>query len=1840
MKIYTTCMPRFLLFILMIIQGEKAFCRTFYGGSLPIALFETTTIITYSGHDSTSGILLQGIYTDHNSIHPDPFNGGGNINYTKPFSSDFRLIHNLGFPTFKGLFKTKGSPHTALFEQHGDEILSKSFAFKNTKNNLNTIRTRMLMEKSTGEVHDAILRDRLALYSNMCPFTVDAGPDITVCSGADVVLTAVHTAANPVTYAWDNGETTASISFLNIMSGGTYSVTVTDMSGCTAKDDVIITVDPTPSGTPYTAQECESNLPGIARFNLSEIINLHFGSQPVTFYEDINLTIPILQLNPYSSPSTVIYAVITLGNCSSVPIPITLEVVITHASDFSLLLFDGRPTCCDTVVITFPHSGDFLVDIARVCEDGNDSSGPTLYSSYLNDFVNDFDDNDNTYSIIICEDCTYTITSITDIATNCGVTFNNPLSVTTVVPEPPDFITSPGYTCPGKTIDLLNLIVVPPGALITFHGRNPPTHFNVLPSSIVSPTESITYYANVEINGCFYVVPISVNVISLPSFTTTIDVCEKGPPLHLYSNAWPYTLPGEWSGPGVTGTMFDPFGLTGQVVLNFDPESPCYEPGTLTINLLPDVPYSLMTTEICASANNFDLSTLVVPSNIAGSWVGPGASGSSLNPYGLSGLIDYTFVPYDMCITPSYITIKILPGPKPVIDSLIQVCKGDTADLKNYVHHGLKDSLAFYASVLFTDENILPSSKVLINGNITYFVKVTDSLGCFVYREIKIKAIPSGVIKLGKDTVCNYELLYDLNQLNDALIKTGVWTGTGVINDTLDLSGLDGVQIVTFTPENVCFPPDSTTITIASSPSVSGLNITCDFVAQTYQVAFDITGGDTSTYIVNGIPAMGHYVSASIPSQTNYTFTIFDAYQCDSITIQGIKNCDCLTDAGTMNFANTPLKVCIPGSAGAVFNNDALLENNDQLLFVLHDGSGPSLGNVYGYSDTPTFGFPPGGDKNLIYYISAIAGDRIAVDSIDLNDDCLSVSAGVPVLFYEPKIGMATIQNVCIQDCADVTFTLSGAPPFTFIVEYSHNSTVIHLDTITTSNNGYTSSFCPNNKVGEVGVHILEFSDKNCQGILNNNPQTFTVYPLRNRVVDDILCASESIVINGVTYNASNPSGTEIIEVGQNGVCDSIAYIDLQVMPLDTVHYEATLCDKQQLIINGTVYSSSNPLGTEVFAGGGQYGCDSVMVIDLTFNGTIEVTINQPICTGESIIVNGVIYDATKLTGTEVIVSNDASQCDSIIHVNLTIADPPTYTLNETLCRGESLTVNGTLYDEGHLTGQEILTGASASGCDSIINVQLNYLLPAAFTLNDTLCAGESIVIHGEQYNESSPTGSHTIQNGSINGCDSIITISLHFLLPTTSTLRDTLCSGESIVINGELYSESSPTGSQTIQNGSVNGCDSIIDIRIHFLLPTASTIRDTLCAGESIVIHGELYDESHTTGSHTIKNGSLNGCDSIIAIRIYFLSPTAFTLRDTLCAGESIVINGVLYDESHTTGNQTITNGSANGCDSIVAVNLSFYPIIVDTLKLTLTKGDSITINGVLFNDGYTAGLTVDSTFSIHGCTMYTYVIINFKQEFIDASVSIINESCQGKKDGQVTITAIRGCNNYTITLGNNVVVNPVFPLTIENLAPGNYTLIIEGAVDCSYSQSIDILPSTAEGFSIKKDAFSLLQGTSSILDVGIDPVPHSIQWSPADYLSCVDCIEPSVIEIQQPVIYSISLTDDGGCAFTYAVEVKLRKFVDEIEFPNIFSPNGDGRNDSWEVLFTDDEQLVNITIHDRWGNNVHVIKVSPDQEKLSWDGTLNGQVVVPGVYVYVAEIMQRGQTLKVKSGDFTVIR
>lgn len=67
-------------------------------------------------------------------------------------------------------------------------------------------------------------------------------------------------------------------------------------------------------------------------------------------------------------------------------------------------------------------------------------------------------------------------------------------------------------------------------------------------------------------------------------------------------------------------------------------------------------------------------------------------------------------------------------------------------------------------------------------------------------------------------------------------------------------------------------------------------------------------------------------------------------------------------------------------------------------------------------------------------------------------------------------------------------------------------------------------------------------------------------------------------------------------------------------------------------------------------------------------------------------------------------------------------------------------------------------------------------------------------------------------------------------------------------------------------------------------------------------------------------------------------------------------------------------------------------------------------------------------------------------------------------------------------------------------------------------------------------------------------------------------------------------------------------------VELPNVFSPNGDGDNDTYYITL-DNVESAQITIFNRWGNTVY----KTTNLNFVWSGTQNGNDLAEGVYYIV---------------------
>lgn len=155
------------------------------------------------------------------------------------------------------------------------------------------------------------------------------------------------------------------------------------------------------------------------------------------------------------------------------------------------------------------------------------------------------------------------------------------------------------------------------------------------------------------------------------------------------------------------------------------------------------------------------------------------------------------------------------------------------------------------------------------------------------------------------------------------------------------------------------------------------------------------------------------------------------------------------------------------------------------------------------------------------------------------------------------------------------------------------------------------------------------------------------------------------------------------------------------------------------------------------------------------------------------------------------------------------------------------------------------------------------------------------------------------------------------------------------------------------------------------------------------------------------------------------------------------------------------------------------------------------------------------------------------------------------------------------------------------------------------------------------------LLTGSSATLNATAEGEGLSYSWSPNSFIDDIHSLTPTVTP-PADISYILSAVSSAGCANKDSVLVKV---VSGIYVPTAFTPNGDGKNDRWEIPFLDPAFDATVNVFNRYGQLVYHVVGSV----VSWDGTINGTPQGSGVYVYIITFKQ--STFKLQ-GTFLLIR
>ncbi|MDB4324683.1 T9SS type A sorting domain-containing protein, partial [Crocinitomicaceae bacterium] len=589
----------------------------------------------------------------------------------------------------------------------------------------------------------------------------------------------------------------------------------------------------------------------------------------------------------------------------------------------------------------------------------------------------------------------------------------------------------------------------------------------------------------------------------------------------------------------------------------------------------------------------------------------------------------------------------------------------------------------------------------------------------------------------------------------------------------------------------------------------------------------------------------------------------------------------------------------------------------------------------------------------------------------------------------------------------------------------------------TINGNTYTTS-------GTYVETLAGASANGCDSIVTVN---LTILNATFNTITDAAC--DIYTLNAQTYTSS---GAYTQTLTNAAGCDSTITLNLTINYTTGTTLTEAACNSYTL--NAQTYTSS---GTYSQTLTNAAGCDSIITLNLTI-GTLNTnaTINEVACDLYT-APSGAVYTST---GTYTDIIPNASGCDSVITINVTVNTATASVLNEFSCGG--YTMNGQTYT-GSGTYVQVIT--NAAGCDSTITLNLTVGSPNSSTLSVEEC--DSYTLNGQTYTAS---GTYLQVLTNVEGCDSTITLDLT-INNTVNVLNELTCG--SYTLNGQTYT-SSGTYTQLLPGVAVGGCDSTIMLNLT-VNPVDNVVIDT-AACNSFTMNGQTYTSS---GMYVQNLTNVYGCDSIVTLDLTIGTSNSFAAITEVVCDSYIAPSGVVYSSS---GTYVDVIQNVSGCDSIITINLTINSatsstlVAEDCISYTL-NGQTYTATGV-YSQVFTNTAGCDSTITLDltinatdtsittvGCNSYSLNGITYTSSGIYTQTLINAAGCDsiitldvtiGTQPSSSSITEV-ACDTYISPSGMLYTTSGVYSDIIPNAAGCDSVITITLTINSSSSSTLN---------------------------------------------------------------------------------------------------------------------------------------------------------------------------------------
>lgn len=1660
------------------------------------------------------------------------------------------------------------------------------------------------------------LTQPLILASNVVPSVYAGGFNLSGCISDGSIDLSVSGGNAGYTYLWSNGSTTQDISSL---TAGTYSVTVTDVNGCTTTSSITLT-QPTPLTQSISAFTYPSGT-NISCFSLSD------GS--------IDLTI---------GGGTPMYSYLwstgaTTQDLSNIPVG-TYNVTVTDANGCQITstITLTQPTVLTTSLDPSVYAGGF--NVSGCVADGSIDltvvgGNPGYTYSWSNgSIIQDL-------SSLVAGTYIVTVTDVNGCQSSSTITLTQPGGLTQTIAGT-TFPSGTNISCFGLSDGNVNLTIGGGTPGYTYLWNTGATSEDL--SNVPAGTYGVTV---TDANGCQ--ITSSITLIQPPALSQSITatVYQSGTNISCFglsdgnvdltilggNPSYNYTWSNGASTQDLSGVPAGTYNVTVTDINGCSIPSTITltQPVALTSNVVPSVYAGGFNVSGCIPDGTIDLSVAGGNPGYTYAWSN-GSTNQDLSALP-AGTYSVTVTDVNGCQTISSITLTQPPVLTQTITAFVYPsgtnisCFGMNDGSINLTIGG---GVAPY-TYAWSNGSTIEDPTSLIAG--TYNVLVTDQNGCQITSTITLtqppalsQTITAFVYPSGTNISC-FGLSDGSVNLTIAGGNTGgytfVWSNGATTEDLTNVPA--GTYSVTATDANGCVIPSSITLiqpvalTEATTAFTypSGNNISC----------FGFSDGSIDLTIGGGSPG--------------YTY-LWNT----GATIEDIS----ALPAGTYTVTATDINGCTINASITLNEPTALTQTISALTYT----SGTNI-SCFGLSDGSIDLTPNNGSPGYTYLwsngsttqdISGLPAGTYSVVITDLNGCILPTS----ITLVEPPILTQTTSaftypsgsNISCFGLSDgsVNLTIGGGNPG---YNYSWNTGAMTEDISGVPAGTYTVTVTDvNGCTIPASITLVE------PAVLTQSTTSPTFIGGNN-----ISCFGFSDGSIDLTVAGGSPGYTYLWSNGST-------FQDLSALPVGT--YTVTATDINGCQINGSItLTQPTPLNysatlTTVAGGYNVSGCINDGSIDLTVSGSIPgytyswsngstfqdisslaggtYTVTILDANGCQLIVDTTLTVAPAVTATAQVVSDYNGQDISCIgasdgSVSVTPGGgAPTYTFLWSNASNPAVSSNQTPI--GLPSGLYNVLVTDQNGCTATTTVTL--VDPPAFVFDmivstdyngqDISCFGESDGGIDLTVSGATPTYSYawtdaggnpisTIQdpNGLPAGTYTVITTDLN-----GCTFTSSITLTEPPILMGVADVTSNYNGSDVSCFGSTDGSLTVV--------PTGGTPTYFYqWLNDNGTVIGTGIDQINVgEGVYQVVISDLNGCT--------YIAPVVVTQPDELLTSPIIISNYFGEEVSCVGATDGIVEIYAGGGTPTYAYSWNTTPpftgIYNDDLGVgtyTVTVTDA---NGCVATTTFTLDANplppLDIPQNIYGC-MGSGVVLNSNTE--------PGSSCMWTfSDGQV----FYDCGPFVANFANQ----DCYDLQLTVITP-------QGCInDVSMTDFVCIMPNPLAGFYADEYVISNVENGTNFWNTSIgaetylwdfgDGSPNVTNENTFHEFNASDGFNSTEFTV---TLFAIS---EYGCIDSTVRYITVNPSL-IFYVPNTFTPDGDNYNNVFYPVFSSgyDYKNYGFMIFNRWGELIY----ETNQIGEGWDGTYKGKECQEGVYTWKLKVMNSVSDRKEEHvGHVTLLR